>query len=268
MYRVLLLSSALLTASCLFNSARAATLSLSSAPSGPGGSVELTLNLSGGGRTPPASLEWTLSYSSLEFSSVSVTLGASASAAGKSILCSNGQGSTSCMIWGDNINGISDGIVANVNLVLFSSVSASSSSVVLSAGSAATASGYSLEMSLSGSSVAMLAGLNGFSCDPVLIEPPDTSTCTVSLTAPAGSGGTTVAFRAPEGGVSVPASVTIPAGSSSASFTVSGLAVSTSTPSLLTATYQGQHQDFGVTVNPARVAMSGLSPSAAEPVRQ
>jgi hypothetical protein len=267
MYRAFLLSSALLMASCLLHSAQAATLSLSSASSSPGESVDLTLNLTGGGRTPPASLEYTFSYSSLAISSVSVTLGASASAAGKSILCTNGQGSTSCMVWGDNTTGIADGVVANVRLALASAASDSSSPVVLSAGSAATAWGYSLGMSLSGSNVSVLAGLNGFSCDPILIEPPDTSTCTISLTAPAGSGGTTITFSAPEGGVSVPTSVTIPAGSSSASFTVSGLAVSSSTPSLLTASYQGQHQDFGVTVNPARIAMSGTSPNATEATR-
>jgi len=61
------------------------SLSLAGGSGAPGSLVSLNISLSANGGAQPAGLQWTLNYSQADFSSVSVDIGAAATAAGKTI---------------------------------------------------------------------------------------------------------------------------------------------------------------------------------------
>ena len=77
------------------------TLSLSSASAVAGGSVSVDLSMAAGA-SQPVGLQWTYSYSTADFSSVSVVAGPAAMAAGKSISCSGAPGLYTCLLVGLN----------------------------------------------------------------------------------------------------------------------------------------------------------------------
>ncbi len=93
-------------------SAQQATLTLDSATTSPGGSVNLNVSLATTGGAQPAGLQWTMNYPVSDIGTVSVVAGASANAAGKTVTCANNNGSTICVLFGVNTNTVSDGVVA------------------------------------------------------------------------------------------------------------------------------------------------------------
>ena len=84
--------------------------------------VSLNLTLSGG---PVAGLQWTLLYPQADFTSVQFSLGSSAANAGKSLQCSSGIGSVTCVLVGLNDNDIAAGPVAVANMRLANATSSS-----------------------------------------------------------------------------------------------------------------------------------------------
>src|SRR5512147_573272 len=62
-------------------------LATSSGSGSPGSQVSLNLTLASQGGIPPAALQWTLSYSSADFSDLQLLTGPAAAATGKSITC-------------------------------------------------------------------------------------------------------------------------------------------------------------------------------------
>ena len=94
-----------------------ASLSLRSGSASRGGSVALNLGLSASG-AGPGSLQWTLSYPTSDVVSLSTTVGAALTAAGKSLNCSPKSGSVTCVASGINGNGIANGVVAVVTVTL------------------------------------------------------------------------------------------------------------------------------------------------------
>lgn len=91
-----------------------AMLQLSSGTAGAGESVSLAVTLAGGARL--SALQWTLRYPAGSFSSVQITLGPAASAAGKGLACHTASGTVHGVIVGLNATTIGDGIVANALL--------------------------------------------------------------------------------------------------------------------------------------------------------
>src|SRR5579863_7002485 len=109
-FRLVILTVAL----CRIGFGQTAALSLSSSSGSPGGVV--TLNLSLASVTSPAALQWTLNYSTSDFSAVTMTAGSAATAAGKSISCNTTAGGPTCVLWGVNTTAIPNGVVATIGL--------------------------------------------------------------------------------------------------------------------------------------------------------
>src|SRR2546430_16221147 len=76
------------------------TLSLAAGSGAPGATVALNIVLSS--NVSPAGLQWTLNYSTIDFSSVTVNIGATATAAAKQISCSTHAGSITGLLFGMN----------------------------------------------------------------------------------------------------------------------------------------------------------------------
>ena len=241
--------------------AQTVAMGLSSAGGSPGSAVTLDLTMDGGSSDPAASLEWSVGYSTTDFSSVSVTAGPASTGAGKAVSCNTTAGAMTCLVWSQSSTPIQNGVVASVVLTISASTQSTSSQVQLGTGFAADGSGTSLLTSMSGGVVTILQppGLNGFSCNPVSITPPAASLCTVTLTAGAPSGGATITLTQSPADLNMPGSVTIPAGASSGTFGVTAGNVGVPTQVTLTAVYLGAYEGFGITVNPAPPTLLGVA---------
>jgi hypothetical protein len=126
----------------------AQTLMLAPASGNPGTSVSMNLALVSGGA--PAALQWQLSYPTPAVTSITVSTGAAATAAGKAVMCAPaGTGTYICMLVGLNQNGIADGTVPTANITLASGatgdvqidVGSALGATPLGAGQAVTATG-------------------------------------------------------------------------------------------------------------------------------
>src|SRR5215471_8881381 len=107
-----------------FAFSKAATLlSLGSGSAAPGGSVALNLSLSSS--TAPTGLQWRISYSS-DVAAVNVTAGSALASAGKTVTCSAGSGSITCLAYSMDTNIIGNGVVAVVTVTLAASPGSSS----------------------------------------------------------------------------------------------------------------------------------------------
>src|SRR5208283_758386 len=106
------------------------TLGLSSGVGSPGSSVTLALSMNATGVTP-AALQWAFEYSWNDLSSVTVTAGPAAVAAGKTVTCVQTGAGTTCVLWGTNATPIANGVVANVLLTVSASTLANSSGIQL-----------------------------------------------------------------------------------------------------------------------------------------
>ena len=100
-------------AACGF--AQGVALSLSSGSGTPGQSVVLNLSLDATGNLPE-STQWTLNYSAADFTSATFALGSANS--DKQFSCSNGTGTTTCLVWGLNSTIIPNNVLASVTLDL------------------------------------------------------------------------------------------------------------------------------------------------------
>jgi hypothetical protein len=244
--------------------AQSVTLALSSGSAPAGGTVTLDLSLSAP-TVLPAAVHWTLAYSAVDFGSPAISAGPAAIAASKQLSCSNQAGSTTCLLWGQNTAVVTSGVLAIVTLPI-NYTSDASSQLQLTISSAADALATDLGTSNAGGTVTIKPGLHGFSCFPVSFPASTSTSCTITLTAAAPTGGATIDLSSnPTSAVTAPASVTFPPGSLTGSFNVTAGNVTVATPVMLTASYLGVLQGFGVTVNPStsNPSISSLSPTSA-----
>jgi hypothetical protein len=227
----------------------------------PGATVTLDLSMDTSSGVSPASVQWTLTYPTTDFSSAAVTPAPVAAGAGKSISCTSIPGSSTCVLWGENSSAMPNGNVATIALVVSPTTQDASSQVQLSVPMAADPSGFPLTTAAAGTTVTILQppALSGFSCLPTTVTPPSGSTCTIQLSADAPSGGASIALSDSAPDVTIPSTVMIPQGASSGTFTVVPLAVPAATPVNLTASYLGANEGFGLTINPAPVVLSSVS---------
>lgn len=130
-------------------------LSLSTGSGSPGQPVTLSLSLAATG-TAPASLQWTISYLTSDFSGITAAIGSAASAANKSLTCGSRAGSLTCVVDGSNATAISNGIVANVVLTIASSTTKTSSAVAVGGTVASSAGGSALSSSAVGATVTIV----------------------------------------------------------------------------------------------------------------
>ncbi len=136
----------------LFNGAfaQSISLSLSSGHATPGSAVELEIALRTTGTLLPSALMFTVTYSSADIPSMSVSAGAVALSAGKSIYCSPNTGSLACILYGLNRTTIPDGVAAKVHLTVAATTSNPAIVVGLNSSLASTADGLPLAVQTSG----------------------------------------------------------------------------------------------------------------------
>jgi hypothetical protein len=98
-----------------------------------GTTVNIDISMAATGGVQPSVLQFTLSYSSTDISSVNVAADVAATGAGKSISCSSSTGSTICMIYGVNNNTIANGSVAIASFQIASGSTTTSIPIQISA---------------------------------------------------------------------------------------------------------------------------------------
>ena len=229
----------------------AQTLTLVPANTNPSTSVSMNLALVSGGA--PAALQWNLSYPTAAVTGITVSTGAAATAAGKTVTCAPaGTGTYACVLEGLNQNGIADGTVATANITL---TSGATGDVQIGVGSAlgATALGAAQAVTATGNTIHVgrtpPATLSFFSCtlpSNGQFRPGDTATCTVALSAAATAAADVALASDHQRIVQVPSTVTIAAGSTSASFTAT--AAGHEGTAHLTAAYAGVTLDVTLVV--------------------
>src|SRR5579871_734288 len=165
-------------------------LTMASGAGAPGSAVVLNLTLADNSAAP-ASIQWAMSYSTTDFSSMSVVVGAQGTAASKSLTCNNTAGNSSCVLWGLNNNTISSGVIATVTLTISPSTLSTASSVSLLSSTASSAAGSTITSSNSSGVVTInqvSSTLSSVSCAPSTVIGGISSICTVTLTSVATSG--------------------------------------------------------------------------------
>ena len=139
-----------------------ATLSLSSGSTTPGSSTTLTVSLSASGAAQPNSLEWTMNYPT-GVAGVTVIAGPAASAAGKTISCSYGVLSATCLIWGMNTTVIPDGPVATATLTVLPASTTASVPITISGAIVVEVGGNPVPLSEAAGSITVLPKMT---CSP------------------------------------------------------------------------------------------------------
>ena len=204
-------------------------------------------------RERPAGLEWTLSYSTSAFTSVTMTAGSALTAAGKTLSCVSRTGSYECIATGMNTNNIGTGVVAVASVRLSSSITSSvisvgstyavsgtgSSITISGAGGTITATGLAAPQSITellttGSVVASktedrsdaAAGsssvtLTRLVCNPRTVYAGEETNCQVQLDSAEAAGATRLEIASSSGAVKIPPAITTRAGQSILNFRAS-----------------------------------------------
>ena len=155
---------------------------LSSSSAAPGSSMVLNVSLSATSASP-ASTQFTLAYSTTDFSAISITQGSATTASSKTLTCTTSAGRAVCVVWGDNTTAIQNGVVAMVQLTVSPTTIDTSSAVVLSAASSVSTTGNAITATASGASVAIVQPtLLSLACSPTQVIPAAAPTCTVTMT--------------------------------------------------------------------------------------
>ena len=249
--RVPVAIAAILTSACAFGQI---TMSLSGGSGSPGAGVVLNLSMSDPSVTLPASLQWAMTYSTTDFSAISVVASSAATAAGKTISCNNVAGTSTCVLYGINETPISSGVVATITLTISASTPDTSSNLQLTSGMASSGTGGLISSTNSGSTVTiaqLTVALTGVSCSPAAVTGGQSSTCTVTLSSNVASGTFTVGLSDNSASlVAVPASVIVPLNSSTVTFTAVTTSTATATPVTISASAGGVTKNTTLTVNP------------------
>jgi hypothetical protein len=218
--------------------AQTASLNLSSG-SATAGSVA-TLNLSLASTvSQPAAVQWTVTYSTTDFTGLNVAAGAAATAAGKSISCNNAPGVSTCVVYGINSSTIANGVVATLAFTISASTTDASSAIQVSNSLSASLSATATTTSAAGSTLTILPvvpTVTAISCTPDSVIPPTPSTCMVTISPAAPAGGTSLVLSSDNSHATVSTPLLVTVGATSASFSVTTSAVTSDTTAHLTAT--------------------------------
>lgn len=229
-------------------------LTLGSVTGRAGSPAALNLSLSGtsasSGRT---SLQFNLTYSASDFSTITAVAGPAAVAQAKSVLCSPSSGQLSCLIWGTNKNAISDGILLVLSAIPSTTSIASVRPIGISSVLSFDSTGSTLPgLTTVGGSVQISASvptpaLSSLTCTPSLLSSNTSATCTVSLSSAATSA-TTITVTDNNASLAVPASVTIPQGASQANFTATAGTLTGDSVAVVTASFNGVSQATSISL--------------------
>jgi uncharacterized protein (TIGR03437 family) len=147
-------SASLFMVTCGLASAQQVALSLGSASALRGKSISLNLSLATSGGAQPTVVQWTIAYPASAVSSVSVTPGAAATAASKSVTCSSGTGKTMCIVFGAGDDAVGTGVLATATLNLAAGTAVVSAPVQLASVAAISATDSSIPASAIGRLIA------------------------------------------------------------------------------------------------------------------
>ena len=231
-------------------SAQQVGLALSSGSGSPGGRVTLNVSLTDSGGAQPASLQWSMKYSTADITGVTVSTGSAASTAQKNILCNTTSGNTTCIVSGLDFGSISQGPVATATFQISAGTQSASVPIQMTNAFAASGDGSAIPASGTGGSISFATQtvLSGFSCSPSIVNTPGTAACTVSVGGAAPSTAFPVSLSSNNSSVTIPASVSIGAGSTSASFTAKVASVSNNATATLTASASGVSKTFSLSL--------------------
>ena len=206
-----------------------ALLRLANGSGAPGAAVSLDLTLSSA--QAAAAVQWTLNYWPVDISSIQVTAGPVAAAAGKSLNCAGTPGVYNCIVAGISTNTIADGVIAQVTVQLSPATPDAVSTLRVSNALAAASNATAIPVEGVAGVVTILqpAHASGIDCSPPNVVTPGSASCTVTLSAPAPVGGLNVTLSSSNSSVTLPGSVTVPAGASSAVFKLSASQVASTT---------------------------------------
>ena len=225
--------------------ALAQSVALSAAPASGaiGGLTSFNLSLATATGAQPAALQWTMSYSPSDISSLSLTIAGTAASAAKTLSCAPAAGSTTCLIYGMNTAVIADGVIAQVSVGLSPTTAAASTVVQIAGAVASTATGSSINATGTGRQItiqsAANAKLTSLVCSPATLVGSGSVNCTVSLSGAAPALGFPVLLSSNNANLPVPASITVSGGSKVASFQVSAAAVKSNQSVVITASANG-----------------------------
>src|ERR1017187_3685066 len=252
--RFILLTALLLPLSNLLQAQT--SLALSSAIATPGGTAALNLSLSSPPSSPLVAVQWTFAYPAASVGSLTVSAGPALSSAGKTLSCTGGVNSYTCVAWGMNSNPISDGVVATLSVTL-----SGSGAVPVTIGNSLGASptGDGIAVTGAGGTVSVAAVISSIACSPGTLAPSASSTCTVILS---GSVGGTIGLCSSSTNLTVPASLTIPAGSGSGTFLATANAFTADQTATVTAMLNGSSKPATLSLV-ASVTLSALQCAAA-----
>lgn len=241
--------------------AQSLSLSASTASSSPGGTAIVNLSMTTSGGALPVAVEWTMTYSVADVSVISASVAGTAVTAGKSIACTYGIGTATCIVYGMNQAVIGDGVVAQLAVTLTSTTTASSTPLVISSPLASDGSGYSIPATASGSTISIVSAPTTFT-----LACPASGTgnlsCTVTLSQAAPAGGFAITLSSNSASLTVPGSVTVPAGSTSAGFTAQASPVSSSQIAVITATAGSVQHTASISLSPPQVSGVSCNPAS------
>ena len=246
----------------LFSVAWGATLSLN-AGSTSGSTLSIPLLLASSG-SQIAAVQWSLSYSNPDTSSINISAGVSVSTAAKQLTCNSPKaGQYVCVVWGLSDNVIPDGVIATAAVTLSSS---STTSLVVNGMSASDPNGAATPISTTGSAITITQPsntLSGLTCAPSSITVPGSSSCVVTLAAaPTVGVAVSLGYTGSRVTMSLPNSVTVPAGSTQASFSAQAVSAPFSTAVTVTAALNGVSQSYSLAVAPASTTLPPSAPTA------
>ena len=157
------------------------SLALSPASGSPGETVSIPLSLENSAGSQLGGLMWTLNYPTSSVLAINATAGSALTGASKSLTCTAGSGSFSCVATGVNQNILTDGVIADVQLSLAAGATSGTLAFSLAAGSSVDGSAVGVTSGSASLTVSSPLSVSGLSCSPTSLSPQQTTTCTLSL---------------------------------------------------------------------------------------
>lgn len=197
-------------------------------------------------------MQWTLTYSTTEISSITLTASAAVTSAGKTLTCASKAASVECILAGLNITPIPNGVVAVAQFSVPASAPPSST-LGITGVEAASASGSALTATGVGGTLTVVQGVrvSTLTCTPQTLVTPATASCSIKLTAAAtGALSLTLGYTVSKAQVTMPTSASIPAGATSTSFSVQVAAVTAQTSLVITASLNGGSASSTISLQP------------------
>ena len=235
----------LLLASCIGSAfSQTVSLSASNVAGVPGGTSAFTVSLASGG-AQPSGLEWTMNYSTSGITGLEVAVAGTAASANKTVACTPGSGTVTCILYGMNETVIPDGVVAQVSVSLAPTATAANTVIQFTNAAASDVTGSALAATATGPQVTLeaLPIVSALACTPTTITGAGSLTCTVTTSA-----STAVALSSNSASLTVPANVTV--SGTSATFTATAAAVTTAQTAVITASANNTQQTATISLQP------------------